>query len=54
MNVYYIPMLQRFRGEQGSVTELETSEIVIRDELPEKLFSAQALEFGSDRWTDRQ
>jgi hypothetical protein len=54
MNGYYIPMLQRFRGEQGSVTELETSEIDIRDELPEKFFTAQALEFGSDRWTDRQ
>ena len=51
---YHVPLVQRFRGERGSVTEIETSSIEMRDEVPDKIFTATALEFGHERWAEQQ
>jgi hypothetical protein len=46
---HLVPSRMVFRGERGSVTTLELSEIDLRDEIPDQSFSRGALEFGDDR-----
>ncbi len=46
---YFVPSRMTFRGAAKSVTVVEISEIDMREELPDELFSSAALEFGDDR-----
>ena len=46
---YFVPSRMTFRGAAKSVTVVEISEIDMREELPDELFSSTALEFGDDR-----
>jgi len=46
---FFVPLRMTLQGEDGSETVVEITEIEIREELPQQIFSVSSLEFGDDR-----